>query len=110
MQAADTKRGTQASEAMDTSSPHVPPASEGGANSETRVKGEKSSPDVEMKTEASSSSTASGAGGGSAAPSGVSSLQLPPSEGNVATASAAGLAAAAVKAKVRGGWEEGEGR
>ena len=101
------KGGTQASEAMDTSSPHVPPTSEGGANSEahvTRVKGEKSSPDVEQKTEASTSSVAGGGGG--AAPSGVSSLQLPPSEGNVATASAAGLAAAAVKAKVRGG--EGE--
>lgn len=93
------KGGTQASEAMDTSSPHVPPATEGGANSEahvTRVKGEKSSPDVEQKTEASTS-------GGGATPSGVSSLQLPPSEGNVATASAAGLAAAAVKAKVRSG-------
>ena len=33
--------------------------------------------------------------------SGFGSLQLPPSDGNVATASAAALAAAAVKAKVR---------
>ena len=103
------KGGTQASEAMDTSSPRVPLASEGGAKTEdhvTHVKGEKSSPDVEQKTEATASSSSAAGGGGGRG--GVSSLQLPPSEGNVATASAAGLAAAAVKAKVREmDWKKG---
>ena len=108
MQAADIKGGSHGSEPMDTTSPRGSSASEGGTSSVAHVKGEKSSPDVEQKTEASSS-TAGGSGG--ATTSGVSALQLPPSEGNVATASAAGLAAAAVKAKVRGlEWKREKGQ
>ena len=53
---------------------------------------------------AKKSDTSMPEGQGSSAPSGsgLRSLQLPPSEGNVATASASALAAAAVKAKVTG--------
>lgn len=83
---------------METSSSAVEASGSGGASelSSAREGPEKISTETagERKTVASSSAT-SGIG--------VGHLQLPPSEGNVSTASAAGLAAAAVKAKVRKG-------
>lgn len=73
-----------------------------GSDSATPM--ETSSPDKkETKTETSGGGIQKKGHSPSTSSSGVGSLQLPPSEGNVATASAAGLAAAAVKAKVRRG-------
>ena len=81
--------------------------------SDTATPMETSSPDKkEIKTETSGGGVQKKGPSPSTSSSGVGALQLPPSEGNVATASAAGLAAAAVKAKVRrerGGMGEKEG-